>query len=340
MSFNQYKIKPGILKAIQQMNYTTATPIQKQVIEAALEGQNIVWQSQTGTGKTAAFLIPLLHKIDTNKKWLQALILAPTRELVNQTGDEIFNLTKFYRVNAVCIFGGASIHLQKQKLRKNPSIIVATPGKLMDLINQKEINLSSVQFFVLDEVDRMLDMGFVRDITKIRAQMKNIQQTYTFSATISDTIKKIIDEHITNYKSIKVGDEITVDKIQHSYVEVEHEDKLLNVQNIISHHKKEKIIIFTHTKRNTKTISTNLTERWYKAAMLNGDMSQWKRTSTLKLFKEGHTRILVTTDVAARGLNMDNIGLVINFDVPNDAESYIHKLEEQEEHEQKEKLSS
>lgn len=326
MSFKEYKIKPGILKAIEQMNYTEATPIQKQVIEAALEWKNIVWQSQTGTGKTAAFLIPLLHRIDTNKKWLQALILAPTRELVNQIGDEVFNLTKFYRVNAVCVFWGASIHIQKNKLRKNPSIIVATPGRLMDLIKQKEINLSPVQFFVLDEVDRMLDMWFVRDITKIRAQMKNIQQTYTFSATISNEIKKIIEEHVSDYESIKVGDEITVDKISHSYIQVEHEDKLFNVQNIINHHKKEKIIIFTHTKRNTKTISTQLSEQWYKAAMLNGDMSQGKRTSTLKLFKEWHTRILVTTDVAARGLNMDNIGLVINFDVPNDAESYIHRI--------------
>lgn len=326
MSFAQYRIKAGILKAIEHMKYTEATPIQKQVIDAALTWENIVWQSQTGTGKTAAFLIPLLHRIDTNKKWLQALILAPTRELVNQIGDEIFNLTKFYRVNAVCVFGGASIHVQKQKLRKKPSIIVATPGRLMDLINQKEINLSPVQFFVLDEVDRMLDMGFVRDIKNIRAQMKEIKQTYTFSATISDAIKKIIEEHIPDYKFIKVGDEITVNKIAHSYIQVEHEDKLFNVQNIINHHKKEKIIIFTHTKRNTKTISTKLSERWYKAAMLNWDMSQGKRTSTLKAFKEWHTRILVTTDVAARGLNMDNIGLVINFDVPNDAESYVHRI--------------
>lgn len=169
-------------------------------------------------------------------------------------------------------------------------------------------------------------MGFVPDITKIRAQMKEIKQTYTFSATISDTIKKIIEEHISDYRFIKVGDEVTVNKISHSYIQVEHEDKLFNVQNIINHHKKEKIIIFTHTKRNTKTISTKLWERWYKAAMLNWDMSQGKRTSTLKAFKEWHTRILVTTDVAARGLNMDNIGLVINFDVPNDAESYVHRI--------------
>ena len=216
--------------------------------------------------------------------------------------------------------------MQRRKLKKDPSIIVATPGRLMDFINQRVINLSSVQFFVLDEVDRMLDMGFIRDIQKIRNQVKNVQQTYTFSATISEDIKKIIHEHIPVHESIKVGQDVTVDKIHHSYIQVAHEEKLFNVKQLLDLHKQDKVIIFTQTKRNTKSISTTLSASGYKIAMLNGDMSQGKRMSTLAAFKEGTTRILVTTDVAARGLNMDNIGLVINFDVPNDAESYIHRI--------------
>ncbi len=326
MLFHEYKLKQGLLKALDKMGYTESTPIQDLVITAALRGRNIVGQSQTGTGKTAAFLLPMLNRIDTNKKWLQALILAPTRELVNQIGDEIFKLTTFYRVNAVCVYGGASLEVQRNKLKRDPSIIVATPGRLMDFINQKVINLAPVEFFVLDEVDRMLDMWFVRDIRKIRAQMKNIKQTYTFSATISDDIKKIIQEHIADYESIKIAGEVTVDKIHHSYMQIEHEHKLANVKMLIDSHPKDKILIFTQTKRNTKAISEKFADEGYNIAMLNGNMSQGKRMSTLARFKEGTTRILVTTDVAARGLNMNNIGLVINFDVPNEAESYVHRI--------------
>lgn len=325
MLFSEFKIKPGLIKALEQMWYTLATDIQQQVIKPALEGKNIVGQSQTWTGKTTAFLLPILQRIDTNKKWLQALILAPTRELVNQIGEEIFKLTAFYRVNAVCVYGWASLEVQKTKLKRDPSIIVATPGRLMDFINQKVINLSPAEFFVLDEVDRMLDMWFIRDIKKIRAQLKNVKQTYTFSATISEEIKKVIKEHIPTYESIKVWD-ITVAKIHHSYMQIEHEEKLINVKKLLDYHYKEKILIFTQTKRNTKSISTALAADGYKIAMLNGDMSQWKRMSTLTSFKQWNTRILITTDVAARWLNMDNVGLVINFDVPNDTESYIHRI--------------
>lgn len=326
MLFSEYKLKQWLLKALAQMGYTQSTTIQDKVLVPALQWKNIVGQSQTWTGKTAAFLLPVLNRIDTNKKWLQALILAPTRELVNQIGEEIYKLTVFYRVNAVCVYWGASLENQRRQLRKNPSIVVATPWRLMDFINQKEISLVPVEFFVLDEVDRMLDMWFVRDITKIRAQMRNIKQTYTFSATISDPIKKIINEHVHEYESIKVGDEITADKIHHTYMQVEHEDKLFNVKHLIDQHYQDKILIFTQTKRNTKSISTALAADGYKVTMLNGDMSQWKRMSTLAAFKKWTTRVLVTTDVAARWLNMDNVGLVINFDVPNEAESYIHRI--------------
>lgn len=319
-------LKQWLLKWLAEMNYTTATDIQTKVIQLTLANKNIVGQSQTGTGKTAAFLIPLLQKIDTNKIGLQALILAPTRELVNQIGEEIFSLTKYYRVNAACVYGGASQVIQKKHLAKHPSIIVATPGRLLDFINQRVVDISKVSYLILDEVDRMLDMGFIRDIQKIRWQMHQIQQTSTFSATISPEIKEIIKGHITDYEFIKIGEAVTVDKINHSFVSVAHDDKILNLLSIIHSHSKDKILVFTQTKRNTKTLCYVIEKAGYKVGMLNGNMSQGKRNATLQEFKDAKLKILVTTDVAARGLNMDNVGLVINFDVPKESESYIHRI--------------
>lgn len=326
MLFADFNLKSWILKALAEMKYNEATDIQKQVIDIALSWKNIVWQSQTWTGKTAAFLIPLLQRIDTNTKWLQALILAPTRELVNQIGGEIFALTKYYRVNAACIYGGASLVNQKKLLLRWPSIIVATPWRLMDFMNQWVIDISTVNFFILDEVDRMLDMWFVRDIKKIRAQMRHIQQTYTFSATINNDIKSIIKGHVSEYEFIKIWESVTVDKINHSYLSLSHESKLANLVNLIKTHPGDKVLVFTQTKRNTKKIMDIIQKAWYKVGMLNWDMSQNKRMFTLKSFKDWFIRVLVTTDVAARGLNMDNVGLVINFDVPRDTESYIHRI--------------
>lgn len=326
MLFSECGLKNWLLKSLSAMWYIEATPIQEKVLKTALTGKNIVWQSQTWTGKTAAFLLPILNKIDTNKKSIQVLILAPTRELVTQIGDEIRDLTKFNGIKYACLYWGASPNVQKNHLRKNPAIVVATPGRLMDFMNQRVIDVRVVEYFILDEVDRMLDMGFVRDIRKIRDQLKMVKQTLTFSATMNNEMKSIIKEYITNYEFIKVGEEVTVDKIHHSHIAIEHEQKLFNVIKLIESHPDEKIIIFTHTKRNTKTIHQILVWDNFSAGMLNWNMSQWKRQSTLNDFKQNKIQVLVTTDVAARGLNMENVGLVINFDVPIDAKSYIHRI--------------
>lgn len=326
MLFSEFWLKAWLLRSLESIWYTEVTPIQAQVMTLALNGKNIVWQSQTWTGKTAAFLLPVLNKIDTNKKTLQALILAPTRELVVQIGEEIRNLTKYYGVRFACLYWWASPLIQKNILKKNPAIVVATPGRLMDFMNQQVIDISVAEYFVLDEVDRMLDMWFVRDIEKIWHQLNHVKQTYTFSATMNDDMKAIIKKHISSYEFIKIGAWVTVDKINHSYLPIDHEQKLFNVISLIKTHRKEKVIIFTHTKKNTKTIHQILLWDWFKAGVLNGDMTQWKRQSTLNAFKTGETRILVTTDVAARWLNMENVWLVINFDVPADPKSYIHRI--------------
>jgi ATP-dependent RNA helicase DeaD len=326
MLFTDFWLKKWLLRGLDEMWYHQATPIQEKVIRMVLSGNNVVWQSQTWTGKTAAFLVPLLNKIDTNQTLLQVLIIAPTRELVHQIWEEIRNLTKYYRIRTACLFGWASMINQTIELRRSPSIIVATPWRLMDFMRQGLVKLDSVEYFVLDEVDRMLDMGFVRDIRQIWSGMKWIKQTLTFSATLSSEVKKIINEHISSYEFIKIWEAITVDKINHSYIELAHDDKFITCKQLIDAHPKDKILVFTHTKRNTKTIHKILEAEWYKVWLLNGDMKQSKRMSTLLAFKEQKIRIMVTTDVAARWLNMNNVWLVINFDVPQDAESYIHRI--------------
>lgn len=326
MLFSECWLKAGLLRSLESIWYKEATPIQEKVMKIALTWKNIVWQSQTGTGKTAAFLLPVLNKVDTNNKTLQVLILAPTRELVVQIWDEIKNLTKFYGVTYSCLYGWASPLLQKNSLRRNPAIVVATPWRLMDFINQRVIDIRIVEYFILDEVDRMLDMWFIRDIRKIRSQLNKVKQTYTFSATMNDDMKKIIKEYVPNSEFIKIWEEVTVDKIHHRFLPVEHDQKLYNLLKLIQTHTKEKILIFTHTKRNTKTIHQILISNRLNAGLLNGNMAQWKRQSTLNEFKEWKTQILVTTDVAARWLNMENVWLVINFDVPADVKSYIHRI--------------
>ena len=314
------------MKSLIANGYIEATDIQEKVLKLALQGHNIVGQSNTGTGKTAAFLLPILQKIDTNATVPQALILAPTRELVTQIADEVRNLTKFYGVKVASLYGGASPLIQKQNLQKKPIIIVATPGRLLDFLNQGVIKLNTVSYFVLDEVDRMLDMGFVRDIEKIRATLKGVKQTFTFSATLSNEIKTIIRSHIPTYEFIKIGEDATVAKIDHRILSVAHDEKLFNVIHLLNKHKKDKILIFTHTKRNTQAIYKILLADGFSVGVLNGDMSQGKRQSTLNDFKANKSRILVTTDVAARGLNMEQVAIVINFDVPIDAQSYIHRI--------------
>jgi len=326
MLFKDFWLKAWLLRSLEDIWYKEATPIQEQVMKIAFSGKNIVWQSQTWTGKTAAFLLPVLNKVDTNQKQLQVLILAPTRELVTQIWDEIRNLTKFYSVKTVCLYGWASPNVQKQNMRRKPAIVVATPGRLMDFMNQGIIDVSTTDYFILDEVDMMLDMGFVRDIEKVWNKLNDLKQVYTFSATMNNDMKAVIKKHVLSYEFIKIGDVVTVDKINHRYVHVDHEHKLTNLIKLISSHSKDKIIVFTHTKRNTKTIHKILVDSKINAWLLNGNMWQGKRQGTLNEFKAGKLQVLVTTDVAARWLNMENVWLVVNFDVPIDAKSYIHRI--------------
>lgn len=325
-TFKEFGLKAGILKAIEKAGYTEPTQIQAEVWAASQDGSNIVGQSQTGTGKTTAFLLPLLEKIDNRKRSPQVLIVAPTRELVVQIREDIMKLTEFYPARSLVLMGGKKREWQKEDLARGPQFIVATPGRLIEFMQEGFLDASKIEYFVLDEVDRMLDMGFIDDVDRIWDQLTNLKQTMTFSATINSEIKDIITKHCKEFVSIKVSATVTVDAIDHTYIDLALEDKFPTLMHLIDMHKDQKTIIFAQTKRNTETITYELRKHGYTAQFLNGDLDQRQRTRALDGFKKGICKILVTTDVAARGLNMDNVELVVNFEVPREPESYIHRI--------------
>ncbi|MDD3302003.1 MAG: DEAD/DEAH box helicase [Candidatus Gracilibacteria bacterium] len=327
MNFNELGLNADLIKALDDIGYKEPTKIQFDVISEANNGKNIIGQSQTGTGKTAAFVLSLLQNIDLNKRGTQALIIAPTRELVTQIKDEIFKLSKYHRVKSLAVFGGSPIYKQIDLIRKGQDIVIGTPGRVIDLIERKVLKLEHINYFVLDEVDRMLDMGFIDDIDFIWSGLTNLKQVFSFSATITPAIKTIIEKYLgINYTFIKSTDAITTEKIDHSFLETPMINKYELLNKFIKKHKSEKTIVFVQMKVDTEKLAMKLNEDGFKASFLNGDMRQRERFKALKDFQEGLTNIFVVTDVAARGLNMKNIELVVNYDVPTDPESYIHRI--------------
>ncbi len=327
VDFKGLWLKNDLLKALTEMGYTIPTKIQLDVIKDALEWKNIIGQSQTGTGKTAAFVLSLLQNIDLNKRGTQALIIAPTRELVTQIKDEIFKLTKYHRVKSLAVFGWSPIMKQRDLIRQWQDIIIGTPWRVIDLIERNVLKLEHINFFVLDEVDRMLDMWFVDDIDFIWNWLKNLKQVLSFSATITPEIKTIIEKYLwIDYTFIKSTDAITTEKIDHSFIETPHIDKYELLKKFMLTHNSQKTIVFVQTKRDTEILANKLMDDWLKASFLNWDMRQRERFKALKDFQDGYSNIFVVTDVAARWLNMKNIELVVNFDVPTDPESYIHRI--------------
>lgn len=327
MTFTELWLNADLVKALEEIWYTTPTQIQSDVIAEANNWKNIIGQSQTWTGKTAAFVLSLLQNLDLKKRWTQALIIAPTRELVSQIKEEIFKLSKYHRVSSLAVYGWSPIYKQIDLIRKWQDIIIWTPWRVIDLIERNVLKLEHINYFVLDEVDRMLDMWFVDDIEFIWAWLTNLKQVFSFSATITSDIKNIIEKYLwVNYTFIKSTDAITTEKIDHSFVESPHINKYELLNKFIATHKSEKTIVFVQTKRDTEILAERLNKDWFKASFLNWDMRQRERFKALKDFQDGYSNIFVVTDVAARWLNMKNIELVVNFDVPTDPESYIHRI--------------
>jgi len=340
MSFNKLGLSEPILKAVKEQGYDTPTPIQKQAIPVVLERKDILAGAQTGTGKTAGFTLPLLellqrsknhaktHEKHHNKKrQIKALILTPTRELASQVEESVKLYGKYLSFKSAVIFGGVKINPQISKLGAGVDIVVATPGRLIDHISQKTIDLSKVDFLILDEADRMLDMGFINDIKKVLAVLPKQRQTLLFSATYSDEIKKLSQNFLKSPTLIEVARRNTSSEIVKQAVY--HVDKVRKQElliHLINEGNWRQVLVFTRTKHGANKLTAQLEKNGITAAAIHGNKSQNARTKALAEFKEGVVRVLVATDIAARGIDIDQLPHVVNYELPNVSEDYVHRI--------------
>ena len=328
LNFDQLSLSPEMMRAIADMGFSTASPIQAEAIPVLLEGSDLVGQAQTGTGKTAAFSIPLIERIDTSRGPAQALIMCPTRELAVQVADEIRKLLKYKPgISVVAIFGGDPIVRQFRALNKKPQIIVGTPGRMLDHIRRGSIRLNKVHTVVLDEADEMLDLGFRDDIETILKTTPEARQTVLFSATMTPQIMELANQFQREPQQIQVAQ--TEDQsalIEQLYVEVHPRKKLDALTYLIDHHQLNLALVFCNTKRQVDDLVMRLQTQGYSVDGLHGGMAQPKRAKVLNRFRQGKLQFLVATDVAARGIDVRNIEAVFNYDLPKDLEYYVHRI--------------
>lgn len=316
-----------VLKAITQMGFEEPTPIQKKTIPVLLTGKDVIGQAQTGTGKTAAFGIPIVERLDRAAHGVQAIILAPTRELAIQAAEEMNKLGKFKRLHALPVYGGTSIERQINALRKGVNIVVGTPGRVLDHIERRTLSLKDVKVVVLDEADEMLDMGFIDDITRILKDTPEERQTLLFSATMPEAILKMSKRYMKSPEKIKIAsDALTAPKINQIFFEVRNEQKVEALSRLIDSDDGGVFLVFCHTKREVDEVATNLKMRGYEADAMHGDFSQSQREAVLKKFRDSRIDVLVATDVAARGLDISSISHVVNYSIPQNPESYVHRI--------------
>ena len=333
VSFAGLGLAEPLLRAVNEAGYSHPTPIQAKAIPAALEGHDLLGAAQTGTGKTAGFTLPILHhllsKPSASRKPGQprCLILAPTRELTAQVEESVKAYAKHTRLRSLVIFGGVNINPQTQALRKPVDIVVATPGRLLDHVRQKNISLAQVEIFVLDEADRMLDMGFIHDIRKILALMPKKRQNLLFSATFSDEIRQLAQRVLNQPQEISVAARNTASElVKQQVVMAKQAHKRDLLSHIIRQSGWHQVLVFTRTKHGANRLTDKLIKDGLAAAAIHGNKSQAARTRALKGFKSGKVSVLVATDIAARGLDIDQLPQVINFELPNVAEDYVHRI--------------
>jgi ATP-dependent RNA helicase DeaD len=327
-TFEQLGLNAPLLKALKEIGFETPTPIQDKVIPHLLnEAGDLVALAQTGTGKTAAFGLPILHKIDTKKRYPQALILSPTRELCLQIADDLLEFAKYMPdVHILPVYGGAGIDSQMKALRAGVHIVVATPGRLVDLLNRRSANLDKVETVVLDEADEMLDMGFTESLNAILATVPTERQTLLFSATMSSEISKIAKKYMGSFSEIAVGNKNEGNEnIKHVAYMVQARDKFLALKRLADYYPNIYGIVFCRTRRDTQEIADKLIAEGYNADALHGDLSQSQRDHVMGRFRAKHTQLLVATDVAARGIDVDSLTHVIHFSLPDEISSYTHR---------------
>ena len=332
MSFDSLGLSAELLRAIREQGYSQPTPIQTQAIPVILDGQDILAGAQTGTGKTAGFTLPMLQRLSQpqsadNRRAIRALVLTPTRELAAQVGDSIKNYSKHLPLKSAIIFGGVSINPQIDKLRKGIDILVATPGRLLDHVSQKTLDLSNVEILVLDEADRMLDMGFIRDIRKVLALLPKQRQNLLFSATFSDEIKQLANSLLKKPVLIEVARRNTASELVSQVVHpVDRRRKRELLSFMIGSQNWHQVLVFTRTKHGASRLAEQLGKDGISAAAIHGNKSQGARTRALADFKQNNVRVLVATDIAARGLDIDQLPHVVNFELPNIPEDYVHRI--------------
>ena len=326
--FDQLDLYPQVLRAIAEMGFEEATPIQSQAIPVVMSGVDVIGQAQTGTGKTASFGIPVLHKVDPNNKKTQVIILSPTRELAIQVADEIRKLAKYmHGVKILPVYGGQEISRQIKALKGGAQIIIGTPGRVMDHLRRKTIRCEAVNTIVLDEADEMLNMGFREDIETVLEYIPGEHQTVLFSATMPKPILDITRKYQHDAVNIKVvKKELTVANIDQYYYDVKRKDKVDVLTRLLDYYNPKLSLVFCNTKKMVDELATELSGRGYSAEGLHGDMKQSQRDRVMNNFRKGKTDILIATDVAARGIDVDDVEAVFNYDLPQDDEYYVHRI--------------
>lgn len=326
-NFSELSLSEPIMQAINSMGFEEPTPIQAETIPLALMGRDLIGRAQTGTGKTAAYGIPLVDACDPRIEAIQGLVITPTRELAIQVAEELNRIGQYKQVKSLPIYGGQEIERQIRALRKRPNIIVGTPGRLLDHLRRKTIRLQQVKLVVLDEADEMLNMGFIEDIEAIWQQIPDDRQNLLFSATIPIHIQTLAAKFMRNPEIIHIAPrEVTVANIQQEYIETPEKQKLDVLCRLLDIQNPELSMVFGRTRRRVDELAEALSERGYSAEGIHGDLSQNRRDAIMKKFRSGETEVLVATDVAARGLDISGITHIYNFDIPQDPESYVHRI--------------
>ena len=326
-TFETLGLNPELLRAVIKLGYTEPTSIQMKAIPVMLEGSDVLGQAQTGTGKTAAFGLPMISRLNLRLKGIQGLVLAPTRELAIQVSDAIHSYGKFSKIKVTPVYGGQSYSIQLKKIKQGCHIIVGTPGRILDLIRKKALDLNHVNFLVLDEADEMLNMGFIEDVEAIIEKTPKTRQTSLFSATLPKVIRKLADKHLRNPVEIKTHrTKLTVDKIEQRYFLLNESDKFSALIRIIEFDSIPTGLIFMRTRARASQFAEKLIANNFSAEALHGELKQSAREKILGRFRKKQTRFLIATDVAARGLDIKDVSHVINFDVPYDPENYVHRI--------------